>query len=312
MASAKEAKRAPAPTSAVATSSVVAQADVHLPEKEQAQAREAVRIVAFGDVHGDLPALHRVLEIAGLFDAKGNWLAGATQVVQTGDLIDRGDDDRAVLDEIEALMAKAKRGGGRFHVLNGNHEIMNTLGDLRYVTKKSLDDYDEARNSGPFSQVLAAANPEVRGRLAAFLPGGRESQRFAQRPIVLELDGNVFVHGGIEPQYARDGLDAINEQARKWLSATLEQPPALLSASDGPLWSRRFSQPETGIDCEALQESLHLLGAKRMILGHSVQKNGIQSACKEKVWLIDVGMSKYYGGRPQALSIVGDSISILE
>src|SRR5690348_305562 len=46
------------------------------------------RIIAVGDVHGDLPAFKAVLAQAGLIDASGAWAGGSTVFVQTGDLID--------------------------------------------------------------------------------------------------------------------------------------------------------------------------------------------------------------------------------
>ncbi len=47
------------------------------------------RIVAVGDLHGDLPNAHAVLQMAGVVDAKGNWANGVDFLVQTGDIIDR-------------------------------------------------------------------------------------------------------------------------------------------------------------------------------------------------------------------------------
>jgi len=61
-----------------------------------------------------------------------------------------------------------------------------------------------------------------------------------------------------------------------------------------------------------LSRALGALGARRMVVGHTVQKGGITSACGDRVWRIDVGMSAYYGGRPEALEIAGESIRILK
>jgi hypothetical protein len=46
-----------------------------------------------------------------------------------------------------------------------------------------------------------------------------------------------------------------------------------------------------------------MLKAQRMVVGHTVQKDGITSGCNDRVWRIDVGMAKHYGGRPQVLEI---------
>jgi hypothetical protein len=44
----------------------------------------STRIVAVGDIHGDLPRLMKVLRRAGVVDLKGYWIGGETILVQTG------------------------------------------------------------------------------------------------------------------------------------------------------------------------------------------------------------------------------------
>ena len=85
----------------------------------------AARIVAIGDLHGDLSSARRALRLAGAIDANDAWAGGPLVVVQTGDEIDRRDDDRAVLDEIQSLKTQATAAGGAVVALLGNHEIMN-------------------------------------------------------------------------------------------------------------------------------------------------------------------------------------------
>jgi hypothetical protein len=77
------------------------------------------------------------------------------------------------------------------------------------------------------------------------------------------------------------------------------------------MMSRHFSEDVDEDDCAMLEASLKILGAKRMIVGHSVQSS-ITSRCHEKVWAVDVGMSRYYGGDVQVLEIIDDDkISII-
>ncbi|HKD17760.1 MAG TPA: metallophosphoesterase, partial [Thermoanaerobaculia bacterium] len=96
-------------------------------------AAAAPRVVAVGDVHGDLPAFRGILKDAGLVDDRGAWSGGDAVFVQLGDLIDRGPSTRGVLDFVMALEKDAARSGGSVVVLLGNHEVMNMTGDLRYV-----------------------------------------------------------------------------------------------------------------------------------------------------------------------------------
>jgi hypothetical protein len=48
-----------------------------------------------------------------------------------------------------------------------------------------------------------------------------------------------------------------------------------------------------------------------MVMGHSVQPNGITSACDGKAWRIDVGMSHAYGGPVQVLELRGIATQVI-
>jgi hypothetical protein len=50
--------------------------------------------------------------------------------------------------------------------------------------------------------------------------------------------------------------------------------------------------------------SLSALGAKRMVVGHTVQDHGITSVCDGKLWRIDVGLGKRYGGPIEVLELM--------
>ena len=47
------------------------------------------RIVAVGDLHGDMPNALKVLQMADVVDHEGNWTGNVDYFVQTGDIIDR-------------------------------------------------------------------------------------------------------------------------------------------------------------------------------------------------------------------------------
>jgi hypothetical protein len=57
-----------------------------LAEQEGDQDRHILRqrIVAVGDIHGDLPAATKILRRAEVVDLKGQWIGGDTILVQTG------------------------------------------------------------------------------------------------------------------------------------------------------------------------------------------------------------------------------------
>ncbi len=267
------------------------------------------RIVAFGDLHGDLASAREAFALAGATDADGGWIGGDLVLVQLGDQTDRGDDELEILDWLEELKRQARADGGAVHVLVGNHELMNVQSDLRYVTPGGLTDFADTPCGGEGS-ACARAPRAARGRVAAFEPGGPWARRLADHPVALLLDGTVFVHGGILPLYARDGIDALNASVAAWLRDEAPEP-AWVRGEQSPVWNRTFSRDTDETGCALLAESLALLGAERMVVGHTVQEQGISSACDGRVWRVDVGLSDYYGGPTQALEIVGDDVRVL-
>jgi len=271
---------------------------------------EAKRIVALGDLHGDLEATRMALRLAGAIDESDSWVGGTLTVVQTGDQLDRGDQEQAILELLDRLQDEARAVGGAVHILNGNHELMNARPDLRYVTEGGFADFEDAMPTVEEDSLLLAHDPAQRSRVAAFRPGGPYALMLAERPVVLVLDGNVFVHGGVLPLHLDYGLDRLNAEVRDWLLG-MGEPPEFIHNGNSPTWTRDYSDDVDADDCLQLEEVLQRLGAERMIVGHTVQENGITPLCDGKVWCIDSGMSEYYGGRIEVLEIEGGAIRVL-
>jgi hypothetical protein len=268
------------------------------------------RIVAFGDVHGDLSATRRALRLAGAIDDRDRWVGGHLMVVQTGDQLDRGGDEQAILDLFERLRGEARKAGGSFDALVGNHEIMNVSGDLRYVTDEGFADFVGAVPFDPADSLLQNFEPAARPRMAALLPG-RPYALLLSHDDVIHVEGdNVFVHGGLLPSHVAYGIEQINEEAQAWLRGERDFP-AILEGSDSPEWLRLYSESPDSAACEELATVLQEMDARRLVMGHTVQEDGISSACDGLAWRIDVGMSAAYGGPVEVLEIVGDSVRVL-
>ncbi|MDI3288693.1 metallophosphoesterase [Polyangium sp. 15x6] len=266
------------------------------------------RIVAIGDLHGDLAATRAALRIAGAIDDKDRWVGKDLMIVQTGDEIDRGDEDRDIIDLFERLADEAKLTGGAVIALNGNHELMNVQLDLRYVTDDAFKDFVGMPGVTTTDPRLGRVSEPGKARAAAFLPGGPYARKLAKRNLFAIVGDTIFVHGGISPKHVRYGLERMNREASAWMDGSVNHVPAIITAEDGPVWLRRYSAASDPEDCRVLKETLAMLSAKRMVVGHTVQRGGITSACDEQVWRIDVGMSKYYGGKPEVLEIKGAEV----
>jgi hypothetical protein len=263
------------------------------------------RVVAVGDVHGDRAALLDVLRTAGLVDDAMRWTGGTAWLVQTGDILDRGDDEQQILDDLERLEVEAVAAGGRVVWLDGNHELMNAAGDLRYVTPGGFADFEDV--AGLDRERFAAAPAPARARLAAFAPGGPYARVLAGQNLVAVVGDTVFVHGGLVPGAAA-GLDDANHAARCWLAGE-GPPPAVLDDNHGPIWDRTFGFED--VDCARLARVLREVDVARMVIGHTTQPNGVDARCDGALWRIDVGLARAYGGPHQALELTRAGARVL-
>ena len=269
------------------------------------------RVVAIGDLHGDLDATRRALRLAGAIDEEDHWIGGRLVVVQTGDQLDRGGDEPEITELFTRLIAEAEQAGGAVHVLNGNHELMNVALDLRYVTEEGFRDFENLIEIDVSDSLVMALPPERRARGAAFRPGGPYARILAERNTAVIVGENLFVHGGILPEHVDYGLEEMNSEIRAWLRDEIPRPD-WIRGRNSPVWSRHFSDGIDSTESEMLTEVLDRLDVKRMIVGHSIQKGGVASFCDGPVWCIDVGMAAHYGStRVRVLEIVGDAVRVL-
>lgn len=193
--------------------------------------QDATRIVAVGDIHGAYDALVATLQEAGVVDDSLSWIGGDTHLVLTGDLLDRGPDSRRVMDFIIRLELESIRSGGQVHQLLGNHEVMNLIGDLRYVSNAEYaafsDDesaeerefwYEQFRSSQPSdadeitirTEFDEKAPPGFFGHRRAFRSDGAYGGWLLEKPLMVVVNDTAFVHGGVPPYVAENGLKGVN------------------------------------------------------------------------------------------------------
>src|SRR6266849_6947478 len=216
------------------------------PAKTPAETPEAV--VAIGDVHGDFDDFVALLQHIGLIDAQNHWTGNKTTFVQVGDLLDRGPKPRQVLDFMMALEKEAPKSGGRVVPLLGNHEMMNIMGDLRYVTpenyasfadskseehqKSAYQQYVKWRDShGPLlaelPQPMELTEAEWMARhplgfveqREAFSPDGEYGKWLRGHNALAQIGEEIFLHGGIHPDLAKMKVDALNSRIRDEIKA---------------------------------------------------------------------------------------------
>ena len=147
------------------------------------------------------------------------------------------------MDLLMALEPQARSAGGRAFALLGNHEVMNLIGDTRDVTREIFATFatadSEKRRLAAFEDFtkLAAAKtakgepvPAVYSQTReawltthppgyveyreAFAPRGKYGAWLRDKPIVTEVNGNIFMHAGISPEMAPEKIDELNVRVR--------------------------------------------------------------------------------------------------
>lgn len=282
------------------------------------------RVVAVGDVHGDYEQFVRVLRAAGVVDARLRWAGGKTHLVQTGDCLDRGADSRKVLDLLMRLEKEARKVGGLVHPLIGNHEAMNMLGDLRYVSAGEFAAF-RGRDSGRLRDALwrrlcerrrklgkPAPTPEERKRFEAeiplgwvehrraFSPKGRYGAWLSRQNTVIRIDDTLFLHGGLSPKYADFSLEDLNETVRRELQNADPETALVTQDEDGPLWYRGLARGDATL-APHVDAVLRRHAVRRLVIGHTVTEGLIMPLYGGRVLAIDIGLARLYGGPPAAL-----------
>jgi hypothetical protein len=242
------------------------------------------RVVAIGDLHADEAATKVVLKMAELIDDKGRWVGGTDVLIQTGDVTDKGPSSRDVIVLLSRLQSEARLAGGDILGVVGNHEVMNLVGDWRGVTPADLGQYDA---------------PETRMR--DLRPQGVMGQWIHSSHLVVFFDNTVFVHGGVSPQIASLGQQALSLVQAKHLG---QSSMSALFDVQGPMWHRDYVLAPDDTACPALAMALNSLNMTRMVVGHTTQHSGrIASRCDGALIAIDTGISAYAGNHYTALEL---------
>jgi hypothetical protein len=292
------------------------------------------RVIVLGDVHGDYDQYMDVLRAAGLVNRRGRWDGGETHFVQTGDIPDRGPDTRKIMDHLAGLQKDAEKQGGRVHTLIGNHDAMNVYGDLRYVTPGEYAAFEgrgserlreaqwehhiktlEARDPEGFAQMdLDAFRREWEAdyplgwveHRQAWIPDGEYGAMVMDNPVVLRIDGTLFLHGGLSAKYCALSLEDMTDRAHDEMANYNYAEPGMIEDPYGPLWYRGLATGNEMQLTPMLDAVLQRYGAERVVVGHTPTQGIVWPRFDGKVILNDVGLAAHYGGHFAFLEFRGD------
>jgi hypothetical protein len=293
------------------------------------------RIIAIGDLHGDYEHFTRLLRGSDLVDGDDHWTGGKSHLVQMGDVMDRGDEARKILDLIRRLEKEATAAGGMVHMILGNHEEMNLMNRSTqypgYVTPEQFKSFLS-------KDIIAAEEKRAGGRVRDSRweelindPESEASQDYyrnfvnlygdwlAEHNVVIKINDTVFVHGGLTESFAARGLESTNSLYRGEIRRAIRGEdfrPRILFLPEGPLWYRGLAADDDNEEFRTrVDRILALVGAQRLVVAHTPTAfRGREDDMKRydgKVWIIDTGISSVFRGRVWALLIENGSATVI-
>ena len=208
------------------------------------------KIVAIGDIHGDLEALFQILLDAQVIDILGKWIAKDTFLVQTGDIFDKGRKIKSMLRRPPYTKQIINMEGNIIPISRNINTLDDTLfafgnpGDelviIKFLTDLHQQAIDPTKKFGNSRVILCSGNHEFwygqsryhdiiindgyyhpydyaifgspENRLALLQPGGVLATKFSKILKAIVIVGDfIFLHGGLNTDVLQSYNFKIND-----------------------------------------------------------------------------------------------------
>ncbi|MBU2101875.1 MAG: UTP--glucose-1-phosphate uridylyltransferase, partial [Candidatus Omnitrophica bacterium] len=261
------------------------------------------RLIAQGDIHGELGKFQENLRRAKIIDGNNNWVGGKAILVQVGDVIDRGPKSRETYLFLAQLQQQARVAGGEVVRLLGNHELMVLQGFFGFTNFDNPSELAERIQQDILDGSVKAAY--VFGdRL--FVHGGLRSKI---RTMIVEeiVKEKSIANDKVAPEQIAEKLNQLLIAAAKKndFSHTMFDIDKMRGGKAevaGIFWN----------DFKYLQNSTGARAVKQ-IVGHSPEgRKGARGQYTDSLGAIniDAGLSEWFGGNQIFLEIDNNKITI--
>lgn len=292
---------------------------------------ENQKIVAVGDIHGDLISLLVILFGAQLINNNLEWAGGNTFLIFTGDLLDdyrnslsidymkqHPADEITIISFLADLNSQALLMGGRVLLCLGNHELINII-ENRYVYVSEPTKKYFTENLSPREEQFRP-NSILRQKLSCLF-----------EPFILVNNKFFFCHAGLTPKFIEDiNLHYQQEVIENLLQFSRDIKNIIISGCSSEnewimkhivrgdegsfFWTRYYGELNRG--CSTFENASKLLGLSNLILikGHDTQDNIIIESCNKKIYIIDTTISRAFldKNKKNSEKLISDNMNYLE
>ena len=249
----------------------------------------AERIIVIGDIHGRLDLFLQSLRLSGVIDDENKWKADNTQVIQMGDLIDRGPDSLKVIKVAHNLKKEAVKNNSTLELLYGNHEIMalfagmgNNYAKMHWYFNGGDTVYKEwlkATGREDYSDTWPCL-PEF---YQDFSPTGFYGKKIlGNNKCMVNSKGILFSHGGLQKEVCIEEVES--ELTNTFTQGLIDNYEKGIFSRVGLFWLRSYSN-------EQLTDTCKKMDIRYQVVGHT-PKNGLSVECDGRLVYVDVGINQ--------------------